>query len=106
MADESNEIRPEVEPQPGGGQVVVDSAVEQEPTELDVPKLLSVLPLKNTVLFPFLLSPLLVSSARSKRLIDRALLSPQRMLVTAAVRGPVTGSPGPDDVYRIERDLA
>ncbi len=101
MADESNEIRPEVEPQPGGGQVVVDSAVEQEPTELDVPKLLSVLPLKNTVLFPFLLSPLLVSSARSKRLIDRALLSPQRMLVTAAVRGPVTGSPGPDDVYRI-----
>ena len=44
------------------------------------------LPLKNTVLFPFLLSPLLVSSTRSKKLIDAVLLTPQRLLVCAAVK--------------------
>jgi ATP-dependent Lon protease len=60
-----------------------------------------VLPLKNTVLFPFLLSPLLVNTARSKRLIDHVLVTPERLLIAPAVRRPVEGSPGPDDVYRV-----
>jgi ATP-dependent Lon protease len=60
-----------------------------------------VLPLKNTVLFPFLLSPLLVNTERSRRLIDEALLTPQRLLVCAAVRRPIDKSPGPDDLHRV-----
>jgi ATP-dependent Lon protease len=84
----------------GGTQVMVGSGAGDDVASTEIPASLPVLPLKNTVLFPFLLSPLLVSSARSKKLIDAVLLTPQRLLVCAAVRHPVEGSPGPDDVYR------
>ena len=86
-------------------EVAVDTGAAREGEErgarLALPEVLPVLPLKNTVLFPFLLSPLLVSSTRSKKLIDAVLLTPQRLLVCAAVRHPVEGSPGPDDVHRV-----
>jgi ATP-dependent Lon protease len=85
----------------GGTQVIVGSGAGDDVARTEIPASLPVLPLKNTVLFPFLLSPLLVSSARSKKLIDAVLLTPQRMLVCAAVRHPVEGSPGPDDVHRV-----
>jgi ATP-dependent Lon protease len=60
-----------------------------------------VLPLKNTVLFPHLLSPLLVNTDRSRRLIDEVLRSPERLLVCVAVNRPVESSPGPDDLHRV-----
>jgi ATP-dependent Lon protease len=62
---------------------------------------LPVLPLKNTVLFPYLLSPLLVNTAASQRLIDEVLVRPDRLLVCTAVRNPVEGAPGPADVYDV-----
>jgi ATP-dependent Lon protease len=83
-----------------GTAVEVGSASDETTARVEVPALLPVLPLKNTVLFPHLLSPLLVSSPRSKQLIEQVLVSPQRMLVCVAVRGAVEGSPGPEDVYR------
>ena len=102
MSDEREEIRPEAARDPVGTEVTVGSEAEEEDsTRVEVPEILPVLPLKNTVLFPFLLSPLLVSSPRSKTLIDAVLLTPQRLLVCAAVRRPIEGSPGADDVYRV-----
>ena len=82
----------EVEVQSGEGEEF-DSLAE-------IPKSLPIQPLKNTVLFPHLLSPLLVNTPRSQKLIDEVLLRPDRLLVCTAVRGEPTGSPGPDDVYR------
>jgi hypothetical protein len=70
-------------------------------TPLVLPETLPALPLKNTVLFPALLSPLLVNTARSKRLIDHVLVTPDRLLVAPAVQRRVEGSPGPDDVHRV-----
>jgi ATP-dependent Lon protease len=84
-----------------GTAVAVGQGGEDEALAVEIPASLPVLPLKNTVLFPFLLSPLLVSSERSKKLIDEVLLTPQRLLVSVAVRHPVEGSPGPNDVYRV-----
>ena len=43
---------------------------DEEPGVPELPEELPVLPLKNTVLFPFLLSPLLVNSQRSRQMID------------------------------------
>jgi len=80
---------------------VVDAGAGEEGALTTLPDTLPVLPLKNTVLFPFLLSPLLVNTARSKRLIDHVLVTPERLLIAPAVRRPVEGSPGPDDVYRV-----
>jgi ATP-dependent Lon protease len=79
----------------------VEGMPSQDAPRLELPEILPVLPLKNTVLFPYLLSPLLVNSERSKRLIDSVLLTPERMMLCAAVKGPLEGSPGPDDVYRV-----
>jgi len=85
-----------------GTAVRVDTVEEGgEPETIELPEVLPVLPLKNTVLFPFLISPLLVNSDRSKKLIEHVLTTPARLLVTAAVRSPVEGSPGPGDVYRM-----
>jgi len=84
-----------------GTAVAVGSGSGDEASLTEVPSALPVLPLKNTVLFPFLLSPLLVNSERSKRLIDAVLLTPHRLLVCVATRHPVEGSPRPDDVYRV-----
>ena len=84
-----------------GTEVAVGTGAEELLASTEIPSSLPVLPLKNTVLFPHLRSPLLVNSDRSKRLIDAVLLTPHRLLLCAAVRHPVEGSPGPDDVYRV-----
>ena len=83
-----------------GSEVVVGIGEDEESPAVEVPSTLPVLPLKNTVLFPFLLHPLLVNSERSKKLIDSVLVSPQRLMMSVAVRHPIEGSPGPQDVYR------
>ncbi len=85
----------------GGTEVVVGSDSGEEGDQVEIPEELPVLPLKNTVLFPFLLSPLLVKSARSRTLIDEVLVSPDRLLVCSAVNRPIEESPLSDDVYRV-----
>ncbi len=101
MSEESDPIRPESPAEGVGTAVAVGSGAGEESSVVELPETLPVLPLKNTVLFPFLLSPLLVDTPRSRRLIDEALLTSHRMLVCVAVRGAVEDNPGPDDVYRI-----
>ena len=90
---------------PGAGGVRVAVRSGREPDEGawadELPSDLPVLPLKNTVLFPFLLSPLLVNTERSQRLIDSVLVHPKRLMICTAVKRPVEGSPGPDDLYRV-----
>jgi len=102
MSDEVESIEPTIADPASlhGIEVEVGSASEEEAELVRIPEELPVLPLKNTVLFPFLLSPLLVKSDRSRALIDDVLLSPDRLLVCVAVRDPSAGSPGSQDVYR------
>ena len=85
----------------GGTDIEVSSGgVDESDLDIDVPEDLPVLPLKNTVLFPFLLSPLLVNTPRSQRLIDEVLVRADRLLACAAVKHETEGSPGSGDVYR------
>jgi len=86
----------------GGQEVAVETRASRGDGEerLTLPDVLPVLPLKNTVLFPQLLSPLLVNTARSKRLIEAVLLTSDRLFLAVAVSRELDGSPGADDVYR------
>ena len=85
-----------------GADVLIESTADLADVDLGgLPETLPVLPLKNTVLFPHLDSPLLVNTTRSKRLIDEVIESSNRLMVCSAVRHPVEGSPGPDDVYGV-----
>jgi ATP-dependent Lon protease len=99
MASDPEDIHPDQESQGEGTAIVVGSGTDDLAAQTEIPASLPVLPLKNTVLFPFLLSPLLVSSERSKKLIDEVALTPHRLLLCVAVRQPMEGSPGPSDVY-------
>ena len=65
-----------------------------------LPEQLPVLPLRNTVLFPTLVAPMVATTERAKRLVDDALAS-DRLLVTVAARDPEVTEPGPDDLYRV-----
>ena len=101
MSDEKVPTGPGARASEGGAEVVVRSGAEEEQPQIQLPQVLPVLPLKNTVLFPFLLSPLLVNTARSKRLIDHVLVTPERLLLASAVKGAIEGSPGPGDVNAV-----
>jgi ATP-dependent Lon protease len=101
MTDERTAIEPEQRSGEEATEVAVGSGGGEEATRVSIPEILPVLPLKNTVLFPFLVSPLLVNTARSKRLIDHALVTPERLMLAVAVSRAVEGSPGADDVHRV-----
>jgi ATP-dependent Lon protease len=66
-----------------------------------VPDTLPILPLKNTVIFPHLLAPLLVNTERSKKLIEAVMAGRDRLMLSVAVKGPVEGSPRQEDLHRV-----
>lgn len=85
-----------------GGDILIEAASDSSTFDLnDIPDVLPILPLKNTVLFPHLVSPLLVNTSRSKLLIDEVSESSSRLMVCSAVKNVVEGSPGPTDVYAV-----
>jgi ATP-dependent Lon protease len=65
-----------------------------------LPKVLPVLPLKDSVPFPETLTPLAVGQERSIQLVND-VLSGDRMLVMVASKKPELDTPGPDDLYRV-----
>jgi ATP-dependent Lon protease len=76
--------------------------VAREPAgDVSVPDTLPILPLKNTVIFPQLLAPLLVNTERSKKLIEAVMAGPERLILSVAVKGAVEGSPRQQDLHRV-----
>ncbi len=73
-----------------------------EPLEGDiaVPSTLSILPLKETVVFPQSMTPLAIGQERSVKLIDD-VVSGDRMLALVTVRDSEVEQPGFDDLYEI-----
>ncbi len=75
--------------------------VTERAGEVSVPETLPILPLKNTVIFPHLLAPLLVNTERSKKLIEAVMAGPERLILAVAVKGAVEGSPRQQDLQRV-----
>ena len=65
---------------------------------VQIPDLLPVLPLKDVVLFPYVIIPLSVSREKSIAAVDAALAE-QRILLLLAQRDPSVEEPGPADLY-------
>jgi ATP-dependent Lon protease len=76
-----------------------DPQVGEAPPER-LPDVLPVLPLKNTVIFPHLLAPLLVNTQRSKQLIDAVMTGEHRLMLAVAVKTPREGSPEQADLHQ------
>ncbi len=60
---------------------------------------ISILPLRNTVVFPSIVLPLAVERPRSIRLVDDALVG-DRQVALVALRDPEIEDPEPEDLYR------
>jgi ATP-dependent Lon protease len=97
--------RPDEELEAAGGET--DAEVESpEPAggppagQVELPDVLPVLPLRNTVLFPALVTPMVATTERAKQLIEHVAAG-DRLLVAVAARDAEVESPGPDDVYRV-----
>ena len=62
--------------------------------------MLPVLPLRDIVIFPFMIVPLYVSRDRSIKAVDQALAE-NRMILLAAQKKQDEDDPGPDDIYPV-----
>ena len=65
---------------------------------IQVPEVLPILPLRDVVIFPFMIVPLYVSRERSIKAVDRAL-SENRMILLVAQKQQEDEEPGPDDIH-------
>src|SRR5579884_991136 len=70
-------------------------------TDLQGNAMLPVLPLKNTVLFPYLLMPLSVGRSSSLAAVEAALTTEEKEIVLFAQKDSSVESPGQNDLYGI-----
>src|SRR5215813_15106415 len=76
-----------------------DIATERE-TDLPIPDILPVLPLKDVVVFPFIILPLSVSREKSINAVDAALAE-QRIIMLVAQKDAQNETPKPDDLFSV-----
>ena len=74
-----------------------EPAVEETP---QLPDLLPVLPLRDMVLFPFIILPLSVAREKSIQAVDRSLAE-NRLLMLVAQKDPATEEPTPEDLFDV-----
>src|SRR6266542_364505 len=68
--------------------------------ELQIPNDLPVLPLRDIVIYPFMIVPLFVSREKSIRAVDEAL-GENRMILLASQKDLDKEEPSADDLYRV-----
>lgn len=72
---------------------------EEEESRPDIPEIISLLPLRDSVIVPMLIAPLSVSRETSIKLIDEAVTGGSRVVGAIAQRRPHIDSPTFDDVF-------
>src|SRR5258705_3606926 len=72
----------------------------ERPASFAIPEELPVLPLREMVVFPYMVLPLFVARDRSIAAVEDAL-SGDRLLLLSAQRDGEIEDPGPDDLYRV-----
>src|SRR5437660_4170879 len=74
--------------------------VAEAEEQLKIPEVLPVLPLRDIVIFPFMIVPLFVQRERSIRAVDQALAE-NRMILLVSQKDLDKEEPSKDDLYRI-----
>ncbi len=69
--------------------------------DIEIPSILPVLPLKETVIFPQSVSPLAIGQERSVKLVDDVVSGDQRVLALVTSKNDEVEQPGWDDLYEI-----
>ncbi len=71
-----------------------------EESPIKIPEILPVLPLRDIVVFPFMIVPLFVSRDRSIKAVDQSL-SENRLIFLVSQRDTEQDEPGIDDIYKM-----
>jgi ATP-dependent Lon protease len=74
--------------------------IAERDQDLPIPDILPVLPLKDVVVFPFIILPLSVSREKSIQAVDAALAE-QRIIMLVAQRDASNETPRPADLYTV-----
>lgn len=74
--------------------------IQDEQTELKIPDELPLLPVRDIVIFPYMIIPLFVGRESSINAINEALAS-DRMILLAAQKDATTDEPKPEDLYKV-----
>jgi len=74
--------------------------MDDSQTEFTIPEELPVLPLREMVVFPYMVLPLFIARERSVAAVEDALAG-DRLLLLTTQRDADIEDPGPDDLYRI-----
>jgi ATP-dependent Lon protease len=73
---------------------------DEDDDKVNIPNILPVLPLKDTVVFPFAIQPLGVGQDRSIRLID-AVMRGNRLVVLVAQKSAEIELAGPNEIFKV-----
>jgi ATP-dependent Lon protease len=97
MADLKLPIEEELmDEEPGVPQIQEPGEEEAKP---DVPSILNILPLRDSVIYPMLIAPLSVARESSVQLLDESVVGNNRVIGVIAQRKAHEENPGFDDVY-------
>src|SRR4051812_23394136 len=77
--------------------LVTAESIDQQ---LQIPGELPILPLRDIVIYPFMIVPLFVSREKSIRAVDEAL-GENRMILLASQKDLDKEEPGAEDLYKI-----
>jgi ATP-dependent Lon protease len=78
----------------------VTGDLRKDDESVQIPEVLPVLPLRDIVIFPFMIVPLYVSRDRSIKAVDQALAD-NRMILLVAQKSQDEEEPGPEDVHAV-----
>jgi len=73
---------------------------QQFENELTIPEVLPLLPVRDIVVFPYMVVPLFIGRESSIAAVDEALNS-KRMIFLSTQKDPMMEDPGEDDIYKI-----
>ncbi len=73
---------------------------EEEGDELVIPGELPLLPIRDVVIFPFMIMPLFVGRDSSVKAVDEAL-NGDRLIFLATQKNVAEENPGPEDIYQV-----
>ena len=76
----------------------LETEVDEE-HKLDVPPVLNILPLRDSVIYPMLIAPLSVTREANVQLIDESIVGNNRVIGVVTQRQPQDEAPGFEEVY-------
>ena len=101
MSDEKDSNKEERQEQGNPEEETEKDSGQQESHEgMEIPDVLPMLPIRDLVVFPYMIAPLVVGRERSIRALDEALKQNRLIFLTAQHQGEVE-DPGKDDVHSL-----